>query len=235
MSYINLYIAPTNALNFIKITTHWLLHVSVLIGPSPGSTQLYQNRCLTFSACTRAVVNSSVCNIYIYIRSRTSCALKTVIGAACCSGFRDTKVSHLAKAKRRSSDQQSSWTPDNIEDFGDIIHVRFVSVRSNGRRPVLFLFPDRRWQRRMPRTPFNTNSHSYSLLRSKTPICNIPVRNTKNKFTKNTCEKHSFTNSSLVYMYVWHDITDYRVETCDNKHGVSCHLALDCITTSIPC
>jgi hypothetical protein len=67
VSYINLNTTPMNALSFIK--THRLLHVSVLIGPSPGSAQLYQNRGLTFSACNGAVVNSSACNIYVAERA----------------------------------------------------------------------------------------------------------------------------------------------------------------------
>ena len=46
---------------------------------------MVQNSCLTFSACSRAAKNSSVCNICVCVCvcGRVSCALKTVIGATC--------------------------------------------------------------------------------------------------------------------------------------------------------
>ena len=56
---------PKNAHNFIKITTHQLLHVADLIGPMSGSKQLYKRSCLIFSACSRAAEDSSVCDICV--------------------------------------------------------------------------------------------------------------------------------------------------------------------------
>jgi hypothetical protein len=74
---------PMNAHSFIKVTilqhsTFYMFQASLA---HHQSTQLDK----TFSACSRTAENSSICNIC----SRPSCALKTVIWAAC-SGLNGT-------------------------------------------------------------------------------------------------------------------------------------------------
>jgi len=168
---------------------------------------LVPKQVLTFSACNRAVVNFSVATIYVY--RRTSCALKTVIGAACCSGFRDTKVPHLAKPREdhliKSRDERlitykisASFKRSFRFCLMGAAQFCFYFQIAAGRGACPQLFSTR------------TRIHTRYWGRKRQYVtCSFPVWNVKNKFTKSTYEKHSFTNGRPMYctcMYVWSDM-----------------------------